>query len=175
MTGSGSNNKIINITELGIQVGQEKCQAIPGLHIFTGCDSISALKGKEKTKPLGLMLESEAFCSAFLALGCDWEVPDDIITDVEKFVCTLNGQKDFAGVNATRDNLFRLACRSEALPLNQDCLKHHLARANYQIAIHCHALEWFIDVPSAVGHRWQVNMDNWSTNGWNIHLHHNLC
>ena len=25
MTGSGSNNKIINITELGIKLGQEKC------------------------------------------------------------------------------------------------------------------------------------------------------
>ena len=35
MTGSGSNNRIINITELGIKLGQEKCQPIPGLHIFT--------------------------------------------------------------------------------------------------------------------------------------------
>ena len=53
MTGSGSNNRIINITELGIKVGQEKCQAILGLHIFTGCDSISAFKGKGKTNPWG--------------------------------------------------------------------------------------------------------------------------
>ena len=34
MTGSGSNNRIINITELEIKLGQEKCQASPGLHIF---------------------------------------------------------------------------------------------------------------------------------------------
>ena len=34
MTGSGSNNRIINITELGIKLGQDKCQAILGLHIF---------------------------------------------------------------------------------------------------------------------------------------------
>ena len=34
MTGSGCNNRIINITELGIKVGQEKCQAILGLHIL---------------------------------------------------------------------------------------------------------------------------------------------
>ena len=140
MTGSGSNNRIINITELGIKGGQKKCQAILGLHIFTGCDSTSAFKGKGKTKPLGLMMESEAFCSAFIALGCGWEVPDDILPDVEKCVCTLYGQKDAAGVNAARYNLFRLTCRSEALPLNQDCLKHHLARANYQIAIHRRAL-----------------------------------
>ena len=68
MAGSGSNNRIFNITELGIKLGQEKCQAIPGLHIFTGYDSISAFKEKGKTNPLGLMLEYEAFCSAFISL-----------------------------------------------------------------------------------------------------------
>ena len=68
MTGSCSKNRIFNITELGIKLGQEKCQAILGLHIFTGCDSISAFEGKGKTNPLGLMLESEASCSAFIAL-----------------------------------------------------------------------------------------------------------
>ena len=140
MTRSGSNNRIINITELGIKVGQEKCQAILGLHIFTGCDSTSVFKGKGKTKPLGLMLESEAFCSAFIALGCGWEVPDGILPDVEKLVCALYGQKDTAGVNAARYNLFRLTCRYEALPPNQDCLNPHLARANYYIAIHRRAL-----------------------------------
>ena len=31
---------------------------------FTGCESISAFKRKGKTRPLGLMLESEAFCLA---------------------------------------------------------------------------------------------------------------
>ena len=62
MTGSSSNNRIINITELGIKLGQEKCQAILGLHIFTVCENISAFKGKGKTNPVGLMLESEAFC-----------------------------------------------------------------------------------------------------------------
>ena len=82
MTEYGSNNRIINITELGIKLGQEKCQAIIGLHIFTGCDSISAFMGKGKRNPLGLMLESEAFCSTFIALRCGWEALDNIIPDV---------------------------------------------------------------------------------------------
>ena len=42
MTGSDRNNRIINVTELGINLGQEKFWAILGLHRFTGCDSISA-------------------------------------------------------------------------------------------------------------------------------------
>ena len=108
MTGSGSNNRIINITELAIKLGQGKCQAIFGVHIFTGCDSISVFKGKGNTKPFGLMLESEAFCSTFITLRCGWKVPYDILSDVEKFMCTLYGQKASAGVDAARYNLFRL-------------------------------------------------------------------
>ena len=66
MTGSGSKNRIITITELGIKLGQEKCLAILGLHIFTGCDNIRTFKGKGKTKLFRLILESEAFCSAYI-------------------------------------------------------------------------------------------------------------
>ena len=65
-----------------------------------------------------------------------WEVTDNILPDVEKFVCALYGQEDSAGVNAARDNLVHLTWRSDALPSNQDDLKHHIARENYLIAIH---------------------------------------
>ena len=64
------------------------------------------------------MLDSEAFCSEFKAVGCGGEIPDGILPDVEKCVCTLYGQKDSADVNTTRYSLFRLACRSEVLPPN---------------------------------------------------------
>ena len=157
LTGTGIDNRIINITEVGMKLGREKCQGILGLHIFTGCDSVSAFKGKGKIKPLGLMLESDTFCSAFMALGCTWEVSDDILPAIEKFVCTLYGQKDSPCVNVARYNLFRLTCKSDqALPPNQDCLKHHLNRANYQTAIHRRCLEQYIHAPSPVGHGWKM-------------------
>ena len=100
-----------------IKLGQEKCQAIIGLHIFTRCDSISAFMGKGKTNPLGLMLESEAFCSAFIALRSGWEALDNIIPDVVHSVLT----ERFCWCNVERYTLFRLTCRSEALPPYQDC------------------------------------------------------
>ena len=104
-TGSSINNKIINITELGIKLGQEKYWTTH----FTGCDSISVFKGKGKTKPFGLMLESEVFCSDCIALGSGWEIPDDILPDVEKFVCALYENKDAAGVNATSLQLISIS------------------------------------------------------------------
>ena len=98
---SGNNNRINHITEVGIKLGQYKCQANIGLHIFTACDRISGFKGKGNKKPLGLMLESEAFCSEFMAFGSGWKGHDVILPDVEKFVCALYVQKYSAGVNAT--------------------------------------------------------------------------
>ena len=137
ITGSGCNNGIINITKPGIKLGQEKCQAILWLHIFTGCVSISTFILKKKDKTLGANAV-------------------DIIFDVEKFVCALYGQKDSSCVNVARYILFRLTYRSENMPPNQDCLKHDIAGVNYQTAIHRRCPERFIDAPSAVGHGWQV-------------------
>ena len=62
------------------------------------------------------MPESEALFSVFISLGSSWEVPVDILPDVEKFVCALYGRKKSAGVNVARYNLFQLTCRSDALP-----------------------------------------------------------
>ena len=77
-----------------------------GYTFFTGCNNISAFKGKGKTNIFGLMLQSEAFCSAFIAPRCGWEVPDDILPNVEKCVCIPYGQNVSAGVNAERYNVF---------------------------------------------------------------------
>ena len=53
MTGSSSNNRIINITELGIKLGQEKRQAIPGLHILQYVRTSVPLREKERQTPWG--------------------------------------------------------------------------------------------------------------------------
>ena len=71
---------------LGIKRGQEKCQAILGLHSFTECDSIRALNKMDRENP--------------------WAN----LHDVEKFVCALHEPKYSAGVNGAMYNLFRLTC-----------------------------------------------------------------
>ena len=99
-----------------------------------------------------------------MAIGSGWDGPADIIPDVEKFVCALYGRKYYAGINAVWCTLFRLICRSRVLPPNQHCLKHHIARVNYQIqiAIHHYCLERFIRSRSwMISGRWAagVQMD----------------
>ena len=53
----------IDMEELLSYAGTREMPGYPwATHFFTGCDCISAFKGKGKTTPLGLMRESEAFC-----------------------------------------------------------------------------------------------------------------
>ncbi|XP_072024474.1 uncharacterized protein [Amphiura filiformis] len=46
--------------------------------------------------------------------------------------------------------------REEAMPPNQDSLKQHIMRANYQAAVYKSALDQFPDIPSPHGRGWIV-------------------
>ena len=50
-----------------------------GLHVFTGCDSVSAFKGKGIVKALKLLDKSEEMLETFQKLGQDWSVTEDIM------------------------------------------------------------------------------------------------
>lgn len=157
LTGSGNSRRIINVFEISRKYTPEECKAILGLHVFSGCDSISAFQGKGKIKPLQLVLKTDDFVNCFANLGTDWDFSDDALPVFERFVCAMYGQKDCSLVNTARYNLFRLICRSDQfLPPNQDCLRHHLHRANYQAAVHRRCLQGCINAPSPVGHGWKL-------------------
>ena len=63
-TRKGSKKCVINIDAVKQQIEQElagdidlavSCAALPGLHAFTGCDSVSAFAGKGKDKCYNLL------------------------------------------------------------------------------------------------------------------------
>ncbi|KAJ8030340.1 hypothetical protein HOLleu_26725 [Holothuria leucospilota] len=79
-------------------------------------------------------------------------------TSLEEFVCSLYGQSVCQNGNEARYNIFKLNARSEsAMPPNQDALRKHILRANYQAAIHKACLKQFPDVPSPIGHGWVIS------------------
>ena len=63
-----------------------------GLHVLTGCDSVSSFKGIGKLKPPKLLLKSPTYCDTLRGLGDDWQVDDDLLDGCEKFIyaVTLN-------------------------------------------------------------------------------------
>ena len=55
----------------------ELCDALVGLHAFTGCDSVSAFAGKGKSKSIKLLLSSEKYIDLFKGFGKEYLVTND--------------------------------------------------------------------------------------------------
>ena len=73
----------------------------------------------------------------------------------EEFICKLYGYGNLKEVNTARTAIFKTGRQlEESLPPNQDSLKLHLYRANYQTAIHRQCLEQFPNIPSPDGCGW---------------------
>ncbi len=119
-------------------LGLDVCRALPALHAFTGCDSVSAFAGRGKIGAFKHVTASHTFTSLFSQLGEDWSISEQSYKDLEKFTCILYGARDLDDVNECRYRIF--CCRkgdveAHHIPPCRDALKKHIARASYQTAI----------------------------------------
>ena len=62
-----------------------------GMHIFTGEDCTSALKGKGKIGLLKKMHKFPRLQKSFEELDLNWSLNPDTLNEVEKFVCAIYG------------------------------------------------------------------------------------
>ena len=132
-TERGTKMRTIDLQTIRDSTGDDVSQALIGLHGFTGCDSVSSLYGQGKKKALKLLLKETDLCQAFKDLGERFDLQPDIAAALEVFVCRLYGQQNITAVNEARYNMFRLQRKSEInMPPNQDALREHIKRANYQ-------------------------------------------
>ena len=108
---------------------------MPGLHAFTGCDSVSSFSGKGKQSAVKVILKDEGLCETMRELGQSYTVSEELMEKCEMYVCSLYG-KSGADVN---DVCYALFCQkgseSSQLPTTKDALSKHTRRANYQAAI----------------------------------------
>ncbi|XP_077968888.1 uncharacterized protein LOC144422864 [Styela clava] len=161
LTGSGSQSRMLSIRKMVNYFGNVFCKAILGLHVFSGCDTISAFRGKGKVKGMRHLLKSKEFIQAFSKLGDQWYIPENIYIQLSKFVCTLYGYSDEMSVNKVRFEIFQNKSLDEpCMPPSDDAIVLHSARANYQCAIHRRALQNFISAPNPDDHGWIVNDSN---------------
>lgn len=160
--------RMLDTKKAHARFGSDLCEAVCGLHAFTGCDSVSCFRGKGKIKPLVLMQESQEFTRAFQELGESWEISDSTFASLESFVCKLYGQQTCASVNDARYNHFKATCRlDKGTPPNEDCLKQHVARANYQAAIWRRAATGTMAAPDPTTYGWKV-VDNQLVINWMV-------
>ena len=149
--------KNVNITEVSKVLGESAASALIGCHVFTGCDSVSCLKNKGKTKALDLMLENADVKAAFSQLGVEWEASPQLCAQLERVVCRLYGEAEATDIDAVRHSMFCRDLRTEdVLPPTKDCLLQHIKRSNYQAGVYRRCLKQKNGAPSPVGHGWKL-------------------
>ena len=138
--------RLINITELGSHFSETLCNALLGLHSFSGCDTVSAFKGKGKVKPMKLVLKNPEYSQILSQLGEQWDVSEELLTGLQKFVCAIYGGKKskITNVDELQHFLIKSKCDESVtgtnirnidlstLPPSNACLEQHIRRANYQ-------------------------------------------
>ncbi|KAG1676717.1 hypothetical protein GQR58_014141 [Nymphon striatum] len=167
-TGTGNKSRIVSIDDvssqaniqankLGVSNGEYK-RSLLGVYCFTGCDTVSAFAGKGKLKALKLLQEEREFVAAFSRLGLSWDVDNNLVNELQKFVCRLYGQKQ-STVNELR---YKMYCskngkvKSEQLPPCHNALKQHILRCNYQARIWRLAFENNPVYPEIHDHGWYL-------------------
>ena len=165
-----NRTRYLDITRLVSAIGDGVCQALVGLHTFTGCDSVSAFAGRGKLGALKKLKRDQNYQRAFGELGKSWDLSTVLFQDLQQFTCEMYApSSNTAQVNKLRYELF-CAKRGEAdssqLPPCEDSLRMHSQRANYQAAIWRRSLQCAPNVPHPKDHGWTVNKDGQLEINW---------
>ena len=89
--GNGKNRRQVRLSD--IDIDGEIIDSFIGFHSFTGNDFCSSFFRKGKETCFKTMLRSAKFQAVFAHLGVAWELTDDLISDLEQFLCNLYKSK----------------------------------------------------------------------------------
>lgn len=90
LTGTGNRRRVINMSAAGEVLGGAVCEALIGMHAFTGCDTTSCFAHRGKRSALDLLKKSPAACEAMSAVGQSFEpLSPSTLKKIEKFTCQL--------------------------------------------------------------------------------------
>lgn len=139
--GTRTRIRLIDIAKVVQSTGREVCEALIGLHAFTGCDTVSSFAGKGKIGALKILKRNYGtYSRGFRELGQTWAVTNDLFMVLERFTCSMymSVGNNTGRVNDARYELFCAKngeVESHQLPPCQDCLRKHVLRANYQAGL----------------------------------------
>ena len=130
--GCGKHRKLPSIKSCTLTELQR--QALVGVHSFTGCDQNSSMLRKSKMKS---WKTAQEHLQTFNNLGTTYEVSDQLVKQLEAYVCALYGIKG-TNVDEARNFMFwnRLKKRKKVIGLSMlpPCKKSlllHIKLSNY--------------------------------------------
>lgn len=157
--GTGKARKIIDMQSS--KLGNEKRTALLGLHAFSGNDYVSGFFRKGKIAFWKAMIRKEEFINLFTELGSSFQMPENLLSGLEKFVCALYGDQKISSVNALRHKIFVRKFEKEKkivdlslLPPCFENLKLHIKRANYVARMYRQAPCLMLQLENPSNHGW---------------------
>ena len=135
--GHGKSIRWLSVHDLVKNLGPEKSIGILFFHAFTGCDVVSAFRGKGKKTAWQTWEVLPEVTHVVQKLSQYPPVMDDAdLSMLEKFVITMYDKNSTAdGVDDARFDLFARKQRSyNAIPPTRSSLAQHVKRATYQAA-----------------------------------------
>ena len=157
--GTGKNRTCFTLDQY--DVSNEDKSLLIGFHALTGNDYISSFFRKGKKLCWKVLKANEEFQQAFRIVGDDWELSDEVIKILEKFVCKLynSGQ---TSVNAARFQLFdkKFVRENKAIDLSLiPPLLKHLQRSNYVAKIWKSSIFPIFECPHPGQFGWNGDME----------------
>jgi hypothetical protein len=131
---TGKTFRYIPAHEIACALGPEKCKALPFLHAFSGCDTVSSFAGRGKKTVWDIWMAFPIVTSAFCILASNPSNVEDQLHLLERFVVLLYDRtSNEEKVNEARKKLFSQKGRPmDGLPPTQAALIEHTKRAAYQ-------------------------------------------
>ena len=90
-TGTRQRQRYLDATAIGQKLGNIECEALPGMHAFTGSDRTSAFVGKGKKQVFQLVVSDVDMCNAMKMVGSSFRIDDGRLQACGQFVCSLYG------------------------------------------------------------------------------------
>lgn len=91
--GSQTRTQYISISTVVQLFGPNVCKALPGLHTFTGRESVSAFAGKGKLSAFQIVRKTREYQQVFQELGKEWQLSEELFSKLQSFTCMLYSPK----------------------------------------------------------------------------------
>ena len=157
--GTNKNRRIYDLN--GFSLPDQTRSALLGVHAFSGNDYVSCFFRKGKKTCWNRCLKNSNFISTFANLGLSLGVSTEEQEHIEKYVCTLYGQKKSKNTKEARCSIFwdRYNKKGEICELSMlsPCtgnLKFHLRRSNYVAFIYRHSDQLLLNLPAIEDYGW---------------------
>ena len=168
-TGTGNHRRLICMSDLAASYGKDYCEALLGIHAFSGCDSTSSFVTKGKIRVMKTFSKHKTFQDTFCALGKQALSPD-ILESLEHFVCCLYNRPKVKDINQLRFDLLKekfdtakgpvLSCYNgtdlSLLPPCRSSLYMHIKRADFQVEVWKSAGETQPAIDGPAGRGWKI-------------------